>query len=115
MANFPVDKGYLPVTMQQFEELTNEILSEINNLCAPHFLDANYVAQVLMGAIHAYDHKVGWVSKSELFDSCVNRISCHVTFHAVQEIQAKIKAESGIKPTLVESEDDFTNEPLPAN
>lgn len=105
MATFQTPSGYLPITMQQFEDMTNELLVEINKLCDPHFLDANYVAQVLMSAIHAYDHKVGWVSKSELFDSCVNRISCHVTYHAVQEIQAKVKLAAGDKPTLVESDD----------
>ena len=112
MANFQEDETYLPVTMQQWENLTNEILTEFNKLADPHFLNGDYFSQILMSAIHAYDHKVGWVSKSELFDSCVNRISCHVTYSAVQAIQARIKAEGGIKPQLVESEDDSTNEPV---
>lgn len=106
----PEKKIYLPITMQQFEDLTNEILAEVNALCDPHFLDANYMAQVLMGAIHALDHKHGMVLKSELVESCVNRISCHVTYHAVQEIQAKIKLDAGVKPELVPGENDFTDE-----
>jgi uncharacterized protein (DUF488 family) len=116
MATFQNPSTYLPVTMQQFEDLTNELLVEMNKLVAPEntaitadtaqkFFDANYMAQVLMSAIHAYDHKHGWVNKSELFDSCVNRISCHVTYHAVQEIQAKLKLEAGVKPELVVADD----------
>lgn len=108
----PEKKIYLPVTMQQFETLTNEILAEVNQLSDPHFLDANYMAQVLMGAIHAYDHKVGMVNKSELIESCVNRISCHVTYHAVQEIQNKLKMEAGMKPSLVPGADDLADEHL---
>ncbi len=84
---------YLPVTMQQFEELTNEILAAINEVAAPHFLSADYAAQILMSAIHALDHKHGRVEKSDLFESCINRISCHVTYHAIEEIQKRLKAE----------------------
>jgi hypothetical protein len=108
MPNFQQVHCYMPVTMQQFESLTNELLLEVNKQCEPHALDANYMAQILMSALHAYDHKIGWVSKTELFDSCINRISCHVTYHAVQEIQQKLKA--AMKPTLVESEDALTND-----
>lgn len=84
---------YLPVTMEQFERLTNDILSHVNTLMKPHALDADYLAQVLMSAIHAIDHKHGRVKKAELFEACVNRISCHVTYHAVEEIQKRIKAK----------------------
>ena len=80
---------------------------EPNKVCAPHFLDADYTAQVLMSAIHALDHKHGYVKKSDLFQSCINRISCHVTYHAVQEIQARIKAkakENGTDLEVVPSE-----------
>lgn len=108
LANFNPDKAYMPVTMAQWEGLTNEILVEFNKLADPHFLDGDYFSQILMSAIHAYDHKIGFVSKSELFDSCVNRISCHVTYAAVQAVQSRLNAK---KPTLVEREDDFTNEP----
>ena len=110
MATFTVPSTYLPVTMQQFESLTNEMLVELNKLVAEENqdgtknFDANYVAQILMSAIHAYDHKHGWINKSDLFDSCVNRISCHVTYHVVQEIQAKLKQEAGVSPVLVPDE-----------
>ncbi len=79
--------------MQQFEDLTNEILVAVNEVSAPHFIEADYLAQVLMSAIHALKHEDGRIRKSALFDSCVNRISCHVTYHVVQEIQAKLKAK----------------------
>ncbi len=92
---FEVDDIYLPVTMQQFEDLTNEVLLKFNVITAPNGLNADYMAQVLMSAIHALDHKHGVVKKSELFESCVNRISCHVTFHAVEEIQKRLKAAAG--------------------
>lgn len=93
MITFAEDDTYLPVTMKQFEELTNEILISVNQVTAPNALDGDYMAQILMSAIHAYDHKHGLVSKKELFESCINRISCHVTYHAVQEIQARMKAK----------------------
>lgn len=98
---FAEDKTYLPVTMKQFEDLTNEVLLAINQVTAPHNLDADYTAQILMSAIHALDHKHGLVSKKDLFESCINRISCHVTYHAVQEIQARMKAKqekTGLNP-----------------
>lgn len=91
---FKCNDTYLPVTMDQFQTLTNEILTAINTVCAPHFLDSDYAAQILMSAIHALDHKHGHVKKSDLFESCINRISCHVTYHAVNEIQTRIKAKA---------------------
>lgn len=93
-ATFKDDLTHLPLTMEQFQGLTNEILEKVNKFCAPHFLDADYLAQILMSAIHAMDHKIGYAKKSELFASCINRISCHVTYHAVQEIQGRIKAKA---------------------
>lgn len=81
----------LPLTMDQFEALTNEMVAQVNKLCDPHFLKGDYVAQVLMSAIHALDHKIGFVKKNELFAAVLNRISCHVTYHAVNEIQAALK------------------------
>lgn len=90
---FATDEAYFPCTMQQFEDLTNEVLTAINVVVAPHFLTGDYVAQVLMSALHAIDHKHGIIKKSELFLSCVNRIGCHVTFHAVEEIQRKLKEQ----------------------
>lgn len=94
---FKSNETYMPVTMSQFEDLTNEILEAINKVCDPHFLSADYAAQILMSALHAYDHKQGIVLKSELFNSCINRISCHVSYHAVEAIQAKLQAEEEAK------------------
>lgn len=90
-ATFDQDETYLPLTMKQFEDLTNEVLTKLNVILAPNALDADYTAQILMSAIHALDHKHGIVNKTDLFNSCVNRISCHVTYHAVQEIQERLK------------------------
>jgi hypothetical protein len=90
---FETDETYFPCTMQQFEDLTNEILSAINVVVAPNFLTGDYLAQILMSALHGIDHKHGIVKKSELFLSCINRIGCHVTFHAVEEIQRRINEQ----------------------
>jgi hypothetical protein len=96
---FETNATWLPCTMQQWEDLTNEMTTNINKLVKPHFLSADYVAQVLMQTIHAYDHKHGMVLKSEMFESCVNRISCHATFHAVQDIQRKLQEEAAKNQT----------------
>jgi len=90
---YAVDDVMLPVTMDQFQTMTNEVLTEINKYIAPNFLNADYMAQILMSAIHALDHKHGYASKQALLESCINRISCHVTYHAVQEIQKRLEAE----------------------
>jgi hypothetical protein len=90
--NFEDNYTYLPVTMQQFETLTNEILKAVNEVTAPHYLSSDYMVQILMSAIHAYDHKTGIVKKSDLFESCVNRISCHVTYHASEAVRAKLQS-----------------------
>lgn len=103
---------FLPVTMKQFEDLTNEILSAVNMLSAPNFLEADYMAQVLMSAIHALKHENGMVRKSELFESVVNRISCHITYHAVEEIQKRIKAQAAATgEQTVTVETPMSNEP----
>jgi hypothetical protein len=92
---FEQNDTYLPVNTEQFEALTNEILTAINEVSTPHFLKGDYLAQILMSAIHAMDHKIGYVKKSDLLDSCINRISCHLTYNVVQDIQAKLKAANG--------------------
>lgn len=84
----------LPVTMQQFEDLTNDLLAHINEAMAPNAADGEYVAQILMGVIHSGDRKSGKVRKEELFEGCINTISRHVTYHACEEIQKRIKERS---------------------
>lgn len=91
--------------MEQFEALTNEMVEAVNKVVAPHFLSGDYVAQVLMAAIHAYDHKIGVVQKYELFESCINRISCHATFHAVDEIQKRLRAQNPPELKAVSSDE----------
>lgn len=100
------DATYLPVTMDQFQELTNELLVPLNEIARPNFLSGDYFAQILMSAIHAYKHEVGIVYKSELFESCVNRISCHVTFHAVEEIRKRLDPAKAADPELNSPETD---------
>lgn len=87
---------YLPVTAKQFEDLTNEVLTRLNELNAPHFFSADYVSQVVMSAIHALDHKIGMISKRELLHACINRISCHLTYEAVEETRRRIKDSAGL-------------------
>lgn len=89
----PVGATYLPVTMKQFEELTNELLIEVNKLSFPHAIDGNYMAKVVMQCIHGLDHKHGMVSKRDLLLSCINRISNNVTFYAVEEMNKKLQKQ----------------------
>lgn len=93
---------FLPITMQQFQDLTNEIMTEMNVVAAPNFTKGDYVAQLVMSTLHALDHKNGRTKKSEIFLSCVNRMSCHVTYAAVQEIQRRLKEETEAAEALGE-------------
>jgi butyrate kinase len=100
---FDNDQTYLPVTMQQFQDLTNEILTKFNELTSPHGLDGNYMAQVVHGVIHGLDRTTAVVSKSDLLDRSVNMVSKHVTYHAIQEIEARMKAEKAASQTALEN------------
>lgn len=99
---FEVEQTYLPITMEQFESLTNEMLVEINKLCDPHFLNGDSMAGTVMSAIHAMDHKIGVINKIELFDACVNRLSNHITYYAVEAIKARLQKEADNKKALGE-------------
>lgn len=90
---FKEDEIYFPCTMQQFQDLVNEMLEEVNKVCAPFYLNSDYMANIVMSALHAIDHKYGTFKKSLLFESCINRTSSHVTFHAVEEIRKRLQAE----------------------
>ena len=100
------DATYLPVTMAQFEALTNELLVPLNEVAQLHCTEGNkgyngeYLAQIVMSAIHTYKHEVGIIYKSELFESCINRISCHVTFHAVEQIKERLNPQKAADPEL---------------
>jgi hypothetical protein len=102
----PLAEGevYFPVTMQQFENIVNEMLAEINNLMTPYYASSDYMAQIVMSALHSMDRKESVFKKQELFDRCVHNVSNHVTHGAVEAIQqrlaleaAKAKAEKGEK------------------
>lgn len=115
MASFNQDMTYMPVTPMQFETLTNELLTEFNKLADPQALDAEFFAEVLMGALHSVERGTSWVSKSKVFDCCVNKISNRLTFKIVEEMhKRKLEAQEQNK-TLDESEDDFSNEQLPTH
>ncbi len=122
---FP-DKGsmntyiWLPLTMTQFQDLTNEMLKLTNDQVAatevlagrdPAGLgfNADYYAQILMSAIHSADVKGGKVLKSQLYEGCWNRISKHVTYHVVEEIQARLKAAQPAAPAAEPLPDEVTN------
>ena len=90
---FQDNDTYLPITLQQFQDLTNELLNQFNTLLAPQFLDGNYMAQVVHSVIHSLDRKTAIVKKSELLDGCINMVSKHVTYRAIQEIEAQLKAK----------------------
>ena len=93
------DATYMPITMDQFQALTNELLVPLNEVAKLHCTEdskgfnGDYMAQIVMSAIHAYKHEVGVIYKGELFESCINRISCHVTFHAVEEIRKRLSTQ----------------------
>lgn len=90
---FEVEEEFLPCTMQQFETLTNEMLTAVNIVTNPHALNGDYMAQVVMGVLHGMDKTKGTVKKVELFEGCIRMVSNHVTFHAVKAIEERLKAE----------------------
>jgi hypothetical protein len=97
-ARFAEDMTYLPITMLQFESLTNEILTEINKLTDPSALGGDYAAQIVMEAIRALDRNKAYVSKTDLFEASVNLISRHVSFYAVEQIKARLEASKAAAP-----------------
>lgn len=89
---FPNDEIYLPVTPEQFESLTNELLIEFNKLLAPVAADANYFAARVMNVIHQLARTQGTVKKSVLFDGCVNLVSKQVTFQAIEALEKSLNS-----------------------
>ncbi len=84
---------YLPITFQQFEDLTNEMLKHVNEVTAPQALDGNFMANVIMSVIHGLDRKATTINKQELFDRSLNLISNQVTHQACEAIMKKLRAE----------------------
>lgn len=108
---FPNDQIYLPLSGKQYEDLVNELLPALNGVAEAErgqSFDGKYLSQILMSVIHSLDHKDGLVSKQALFEGCVNRISCHITYHIVQKIQDDMKAARD-KPT-----EEKTGEAIPS-
>jgi hypothetical protein len=94
LPEFPENEVYFPVTMQQFEAIVNEMLEQINVLMHPFAGNADYMAQIVMSALHAIDRDKGTFKKSDLFQRCVHNVSNHVTHHAVEEIQKRLQLEA---------------------
>lgn len=92
---FDIEMTWLPINLEQFEELTNEIQEKFNQLMAPHALDGDYMALVLHGAIHALDRTTSLISKRDLLDRCINSVSKNLTFRVAQDIEQRKKAPQG--------------------
>lgn len=103
---------YLPLTAQQFEDLVNELLVPLNELSAPSIFTPDYAGQIVMSSIHAMDHKDGRYDISDLFEACVNRISCHITFYINDEIQKKVKAAAAPVPEVAVTVDGENEQPI---
>lgn len=94
---FEKEETYLPITMQQFEDLANEMLVKVNALCAPQFLDAENMARIAITVIHGMGREQGIIKKSDFFERCVNRLSCQLTFGINEGMNAKAKMEEAKK------------------
>jgi hypothetical protein len=92
---FEKEEAFFPVTTEQFQDLANELLTEVNLLCAPNFLSADYFAQILVAALHTMDRKQGILKKTEMFLGCVNRISNQLTYNIANEIEQRLKKQAG--------------------
>ncbi len=90
---FEVEETYLPVTMEQFESITNEIILELNKLSLPHAIDAEHAAKLVMGSFHGMPKEVGSFKKTDLFNRCVRMLSSQITYNIIQAIQLKEEAE----------------------
>jgi len=108
---FKENETYLPVTMEQWADLVNEFLTKFNEVAAPKFLVAGAMEELLMQAIYHLDHDKGIILKDKLFEGCINRLSCHLTYNSVKATQEAAKqaaSESGAEaaPTLVPLDDE---------
>jgi hypothetical protein len=94
MKTLNVNEILLPCTLQQFEDLTNSMLTDFNEIIAPQALSANYMAEIVMSAIHQLDRKVGVIDRQELLNMCINMVSKHVTYHAIQAMKDQMESQS---------------------
>jgi hypothetical protein len=94
MKTLNVNEILLPCTLQQFEDLTNSMLTDFNEIIAPQALGANYMAEIVMSAIHQLDRKVGVIDRQELLNMCINMVSKHVTYHAIQAMKDQMESQS---------------------
>ncbi len=100
------DEVYLPITFQQFETLTNEMLVHLNEMTAPQAIDGNFMAKVIMCVVHGLDKKTTTIMKQELFDRSINLISNQVTHQACQVMMEELLKRTGKVPELVPDEED---------
>jgi hypothetical protein len=89
------DETYLPITFQQFENLTNEMLGHINLMIAPLAVDGRIMAGVIMSIIHGLDKKTVIITKQEIFNRAVNLLSNQMSYQAVEAIKEQIARAAG--------------------
>jgi len=85
---------YLPVTPEQFEKLTNELLVTMNQLGHPQAYGPDFFAEVVMREVHSGERKCGTAFMPEFFSGCVRQISCRLTHHIVEQNRAKLAAQA---------------------
>lgn len=88
------DETYLPITFQQFEALTNEMLVHINEMTAPMAVDGRIMAGVIMSVIHGLDKKTVIITKQDLFNRTLNYLSNQMSYQAVEAIKQQMAAQS---------------------
>lgn len=91
---FKKNETYQPLTAQQFEDLSNELLAEVNKLTAPQFIDANYFATILTNVIHSPEQKKGKTTKLSLFEGCVALISRQLTYGISEDLRLKAETKN---------------------
>jgi hypothetical protein len=101
---FSNNETYLPVTNEQWEDLTNEMLAAFNVVASPKFIQGDYMALMLEGVLHGLDRGKGIVSKQDIFERCIHFASMHVSNSIGTAIRLKMKEEAAAKGATVPPE-----------
>ena len=111
---FKNNKTHKPVTDEQYEDLTNEFIVELDKLAYPKKFEAEFVGAILANALHSADLKGGFQSKSKIFDVVVDLIAKRLSYGISEGIRLKLEAQekarggevSGdLPPSHVEAQD----------
>jgi hypothetical protein len=88
---------WLPVTGGQFQDLVNQFLLHFNEDVMDEglALEADFMAQILIGEIHSIEKGQGKVYLEKLFEGCVGRISKQLTYNIGVDLQARLKKAEG--------------------